>query len=274
MKPCFNTITAGRHRQLEEIILSSGEVGFDALEIDQNHITESLKRISMTELKTRIADAGLTTASIMAFDLAPLDEAGPGIARIKKGAEFAHELGAPLLLVYCATCVPNGMSIDEALRRAADRTAQYADIANPIAIGLEPIGRTTLMGGPAAALETATRSGRANVGIVIDTFHFHRSQVSQAELRAIPTEKLLLVHVNDAENLPIEKLRDEHRLHVGFGVLALGETFRSLQEIGYNGFLSIEIFRKEYWNQPVSKVVSEAKLSLDATLAKAKSPKG
>jgi 2-keto-myo-inositol isomerase len=128
------------------------------------------------------------------------------------------------------------------------------------------------MGGPAAALETATRSGRANVGIVMDTFHFHLSQIPQAELRSIPKERLLLVHVNDAENLPIEELRDKHRLHVGFGVLALDETFRSLQEIGYNGFLSIEIFREEYWNEPVSKVVSEAKLSLDATLAKAKSP--
>jgi 2-keto-myo-inositol isomerase len=274
MKSCFNTITAGRHRPLEEIIRWSGQAGFAALEIDQNHITESLTRISMHELKTRIGDAGLKTASIMAFDLAPLDEAGPGIAKIKEGTEFARELGAPILLVYCAINIPKEMSMDEALNRAAERTAEYAKVANPIAIGLEPIGRTTLMGGPAAALETAARSRQANVGIVMDTFHFYLSQIPDAELRAIPREKLLLVHVNDAENLPVEKLRDGHRLHVGLGVLPLVDTFRTLKEIGYDGFLSIELFREEYWDQPVEQIVLEAKRSLDAVLAKAGLPPG
>jgi 2-keto-myo-inositol isomerase len=269
MKSCFNTITAGRHRPLEEIIRWSGKAGFAALELDQNHIAESLTRISMDELKTRIADAGLESASIMAFNLAPLDEPGPGIAKIKEGADFARELGAPILLVYCAANVPREIPMDEALNRAAERTAQYAKIANPIAIGLEPIGRTTLMGGPAVALEIAARSRQANVGIVMDTFHFYLSQIPDAELRAIPREKLLLVHVNDAENLPVEKLRDGHRLHLGLGVLPLVETFRTLQEIGYDGFLSIELFREEYWNQPVEQVVLEAKRSLDAVLGKA-----
>ncbi len=274
MKSCFNTITAGRHRRLEEIIRWSGQVGFAALEIDQNHITDFLTRFSMDDLKSQIADAGLETASIMAFNLAPLDDAGPGIAKIKEGTEFARELGAPILLVYCATNIPKEMPVDEARNRAAERTAEYAKIANPIEIGLEPIGRTTLMGGPAAALESAARSRQANVGIVMDTFHFHLSQIPDAEVRAIPREKLLLVHVNDAENIPVKKLCDGHRLHVGLGVLPLVETFRTLKEIGYEGFLSIELFREEYWNQPVKQVVVEAKRSLDAVLAKAGLPPG
>ncbi len=274
MKSCFNTITAGRHRSLEEIIRWSGQAGFTGLEIDQNHIAESLTRISIGELAARIADAGLATASIMAFNLAPLEEVAPGIARVREGAELARALGAPILLVYCATNIPKEMSADEALNRAAERTANYAEVANPIAIGLEPIGRTTLMGGPAAALKVAARSGQSNVGIVMDTFHFHLSQIPDVEVRAIPREKLLLVHVNDAEDLPVEKLRDGHRLHVGQGVLPLVETFRTLNEIGYDGYLSIELFREEYWNQPVGQVVFEAKRSLDAVLTKAGLPPG
>ena len=272
MKSCFNTITAGRHRPLEEIIRCSGEAGFAALEIDQIHIAECLTRIPLNELKKRIADAGLEVTSIMAFNLAPFDEAGPWISKIREGTEFARALGAPILLVFCATNIPNGMSTNEAINRAAQRTAEYAEMANPIAIGLEPIGRTTLMGGPTAALETAARSGKANVGIVMDTFHFYLSQIPDGEVRAIPREKLLLVHVNDAEDLPIEKLRDAHRLHVGRGVLPLLQTFQALNQIGYNGPLSIEIFREEYWNQPVEQVVLEAKQSLDSTLTKAGIP--
>jgi len=269
MKTCFNTITAGRDKPLEEIIRQSAQVGFDGLEIDQNHIADCLKRMPISELRSRLEEAGLQAVSIMAFNLAPFDDPAPGIAKIKEGVEYAHHLGAPLLLVFCAADIPKGMSSGEAVERAAGRAAAYAEITNPLEIGLEPIGRTTLMGGPAAALNIAARSRKPNVGIVMDTFHFYRSQVPDEEVRAIPREKLLLVHINDAEDLPVEQLRDAHRLHVGQGVLPLLVTLETLNAIGYHGFLSIEIFREEYWRKPVEQVVREAKSSLDSVLRKA-----
>ena len=179
MKTCFNTITAGRNKPLEEIIRQSAQVGFDGLEIDQNHIADCLKRMTTSELRSRLEEAGLQAVSIMAFNLAPFDDPAPGIAKIKEGVEYAHHLGAPLLLVFCAADIPKGMSSGEAFERAAERAAAYAEIANPLEIGLEPIGRTTLMGGPAAALNIAARSRKPNVGIVMDTFHFYRSQVPE-----------------------------------------------------------------------------------------------
>jgi 2-keto-myo-inositol isomerase len=269
MKTCFNTITAGRDKPLEEIIRRAGQVGFDGLELAQGHIADCLNRMPINELRSRLEEAGLQAASIMAFNLAPFDDPGPGIAKIKEGTQYAHDLGAPLLLVFCAADIPKGMSADEALERAAERVADYAEVAYPVAIGLEPIGRTTLMGGPAAALDIAARSGKSNVGMVMDTFHFYRSQVPEGEVRAIPPEKLLLVHINDAEDLPVEQLRDAHRLHVGRGVLPLPGTLAILNGIGYNGFLSVEIFREEYWRQPVEQVIHEAKSSLDMVLSKA-----
>jgi 2-keto-myo-inositol isomerase len=269
MKTCFNTITAGRDKPLEAIIRRAGQVGFDGLEIDQNHIANCLKRVPINELRSRLEEAGLQAVSIMAFNLAPFDDPRPGIAKIKEGAQYAHDLGAPLLLVFCAADIPKGMSSDQALERAAERAAGYAEVAYPVAIGLEPIGRTTLMGGPAAALDIAARSRKSNVGMVMDTFHFYRSQVPEDEVRAIPPEKLLLVHINDAEDLPVEQLRDSHRLHVGRGVLPLLGTLETLNGIGYNGFLSVEIFREEYWRQPVEQVIHEAKSSLDTVLSKA-----
>lgn len=70
MKTCFNTITAGRDKPLEEIIWRSGQVGFDGLEIDQNHIADCLKRVTINELRGRLEEAGLQAPSIMAFNLA------------------------------------------------------------------------------------------------------------------------------------------------------------------------------------------------------------
>ncbi|MBV8102612.1 MAG: hypothetical protein JOZ31_26020 [Verrucomicrobia bacterium] len=71
----------------------------------------------------------------------------------------------------------------------------------------------------------------------------------------------------DAEDLPVEKLTDANRVHLGLGVLPLAQYFGVLAAKKYSGFLSIEIFRPEYWQQPVIQVVNDAKTSCEKLLA-------
>ena len=123
------------------------------------------------------------------------------------------------------------------------------------------------MGGPGEALEIARLSGRDNVGIMMDTFHYYRSEVPVSDIEAIPLEKLLIVHVNDSEARPIEALNDSHRLYPGKGCLPLKGYFAALSRIGYAGHLSIEIFREEYRKQPIDMIAHEAKQGLEGVLA-------
>jgi 2-keto-myo-inositol isomerase len=266
MKPCFNTITAGKDKPLEEIIDACKAVGFAGIEIDLSHAEAASDRTSLTEIRKRLTDANVDLASLMAFDLAPLAEDGKAVDRFKRGVDVAHELGAPLLLVYCATNVPNGMSPDQAGTKASKRAAEYAALAGDIIIGLEPIGRTTLMGRPEDGVAIAKEVHAPNVGVVLDTFHLHLAGVT--DIRTFPVEALSLFHVNDSEDLPIEQLKDSNRIHVGQGILPLETYLSTLAEKGYDGFLSVEIFRPEYWRQPVTQVVQEAKQSLDLLLRK------
>jgi 2-keto-myo-inositol isomerase len=266
MNSCFNTITAGRTKPLEDIIDACGAARFAGIEIDLDHLDAATSRISLREIRNRLADVNLEPASVMAFDLAPLTEDLVAIDRFKRGVEAAHSLGSPLLLVYCATNIPAGMKPDEARARASRRAKRYAELAGTLDIGLEPIGRTTLMGRPEEGFSIAQGAAIPNVGVVMDTFHFYRAGVT--DLRAYPVDEFLMVHVNDAEDLPIEQLKDANRLHVGRGILPLESYLRTLAEQKYDGFLSIEIFRPEYWEQPVTQVVNEAKESLDRLLEK------
>ena len=133
-------------------------------------------------------------------------------------------------------------------------------------IALEPIGRSELMGGPTSALKIAELSGSPTVGIMMDTFHYYLSQVPDAEILAIPREKLFIVHVNDSEDRPIAELKDAHRVHVGDGILPLKHDLELIKRVGYDSYLSIEIFNEGYWKQPVDKVVADAKASLDRWL--------
>jgi 2-keto-myo-inositol isomerase len=265
MKPCFNTITAGRDKPLEEIIAACGAAGFAGIEIDLNHLDSASGRSSLPEIKTRLADSNLQPASIMAFDLAPLAETNTATERFKRGVEAAGQLGAPLLLVYCATNIPPGVDREKAAQKAVERIREYAALANSLKIGLEPIGRTTLMGRPEDALEFATLATAPNVELVMDTFHFYKAGVT--DITPYPLGDLQMVHVNDAEDLPVEKLTDANRLHLGLGILPLRQYLAVLAAKKYSGFLSIEIFRPEYWQQPVSQVVKDAKNSYDKLFA-------
>jgi 2-keto-myo-inositol isomerase len=268
MKTCFNTITAGLDRQLEDILDACGAVGFDGVELDLRHIEPALERMSLDDLKGRLVSLKLAPVSVMAFSLAPFEPGTEAYDRYRRGGEVAKALGAPMLLTYCAEVIPEGMDKKAALDAAAIHAARLADAVAPVAVTLEPIGRTALMGGPREALEIAKRSGRGNVGVMLDTFHYHRSAVSDADILAIPRDKLLIVHVNDSEDRPVEELRDGHRLHVGHGILPLDRYMRLLKQIGYDGYLSVEIFREEYWAQPVDQVVRDTKIALDAWIAR------
>jgi 2-keto-myo-inositol isomerase len=265
MKPCFNTITAGREKPLEEIMAACGAARFSGIEIDLNHLDAAVERTSWNEIKRQLEDSQLQPASIMAFDLAPLADNHTASDRFERGVEAAEQLGAPILLVYCATNIPAGMDPEKAREKAIDRTKQYAQLAGSLKIGLEPIGRTTLMGRPEDALQIAAAAGVPNVEIVMDTFHFYRAGVT--DITPYPLNEFQMVHVNDAEDLPVEKLTDANRLHLGLGILPLQLYLRALAAKKYSGFLSIEIFRPDYWKQPVTQVVNDAKTSYDKLLA-------
>ena len=141
------------------------------------------------------------------------------------------------MLVYCATNIPAGMEPEKAREKAISRTQAYAQIARALKVGLEPIGRTTLMGRPEDALQIAAAAGASNVGIVMDTFHFYRAGVT--DITPYPLNDFLMVHVNDAEDLPVEKLTDANRVHLGLGILPLAQYRDALAAKNYSGFLSI-----------------------------------
>lgn len=103
----------------------------------------------------------------------------------------------------------------------------------------------------------------------MDTFHYYKSSVPLDEIRRLPREQLLIVHVNDCINLPREQLNDSHRVYPGHGVIPLVEEFRILKnEVGYKGFLSIEIFNRDYWADSPENVIHNAKSALDTVLVK------
>lgn len=90
----------------------------------------------------------------------------------------------------------------------------------------------------------------ANGGLLVDSFHFFKGGSRIQDLRKVPTEKIFLVHLNDApeSGTDIKDMCMNHRLFPGDGMgsFPLKEFLDELIiEKKYAGWLVLEVLRKE-----------------------------
>jgi 2-keto-myo-inositol isomerase len=146
---------------------------------------------------------------------------------------------------------------------------ELADISEPrgVSLAFEFLGQTDCS---VQTLDLAKRIvervDRPGVGLVIDTFHFYAGGSTFEAIETLDPSKLFIFHINDAEDLPKEKLTDAHRLYPGMGILPIAEIKKRFDKIGYNKMVSIEIFRPEYWEQDPFEVAKTARSATEEVL--------
>ena len=267
-KTCINGATTMPY-PLEEDIRSAGRAGFQQVEIWSGKLDAYLKDHSVQDLKRLLAEAKVTPASICPYSLIMFGDVDGGLQAVARAAQVAAQIGCPVLLV-CPDSPPPGMTADEAFRKAGREARRYAEAAARygVKVAIEPLGMHPFIPGPKEALRLIREANHPSLGLMMDTFHYYKSGVTLDDIRAVPVEKLFIVHVNDCEDRPRAELNDGHRLYLGKGVIPLVDILRVLKAKGYRGALSVEIFRQEYWSRPADEISKEAKKSLDETLAK------
>ena len=99
---------------------------------------------------------------------------------------------------------------------------------------------------------------RSNVGITVDTFHFHEMCSKLEDLKAADGNKIFAYHLNDCEDLPFGSCGDDKRLWPGEGVVDHEGIASALKEIGFDGVCTIEEFRPEYYEMSHDENVKKA----------------
>ena len=267
MISCINGATTMPYT-LEQDLEAAALAGFEAVEIWSGKLNAYLETHTVDDLKDLLARCQLKVASLCPYSLVGFSDNRGHIISIREASEIAEAIECPILLV-CADEPPEGVELDEAYDAMANVASTYADWAEDhgVKIAIEPLGRHPFIPGPNEALEIIERADHDALGLMLDTFHYYKSDVSMEDIRNIPLEHLLIVHVNDCEDLPREELTDGHRLHMGSGILPLETVLGILKDKGYEGALSVEIFREEYWKQVPEAISRDAKAALDKTLA-------
>jgi 2-keto-myo-inositol isomerase len=109
--------------------------------------------------------------------------------------------------------------------------------------------------------------GMSNVGISLDFFHFYAMNSNIHHLEDAEINKIFLVHINDADYYPPGSLRDqEDRVFPGDGAIPIKKYMNILREKEYQGLVSIELFRGEYYHWDIETFVKTAKMKAGAYL--------
>lgn len=202
-----------------ELIRIAGRTGYDFVGLrliplglpDEVAYAPHEDAVMLRDIKAAIDDTGV---QVLDVELARIIEA-PAPDSYLPALETAAELGARHVLASVWM---------RDRQQVIERFARLCEVAKPLGltVNLEFVSSTewnTLEG----ALDVVTSCGRDNVGIMIDTLHFHRSRIPLEQLDRVPASWANFAHVcDDRPDVPatIEEARRtmrEERLYPGEG---------------------------------------------------------
>jgi 2-keto-myo-inositol isomerase len=240
-------------------IQAASKAGYDLIEIWAKKMESYLSQHSLSDLKGLMKQANLSPLAINSVEFitfnAPWEKTNT-MNLIQRYVELAEGLGCPYI-VLVPSPRPRGVSDKKAHEESVRVLTEIADgfKDHPVKFAFEFLGFEWCS---VSTLEQDFRIVKAvnrdNVGLILDTFHFYAGGSSLGSIKKVDPRKIFVLHVNDAEKLHRAKLQDANRLYPGEGVIPLNQIMAGLKEIGYDGPVSLEMFRPEYWTRPAEEV--------------------
>jgi sugar phosphate isomerase/epimerase len=247
-------------RTLEDRVAAAKTGGFEAVEIDVKEVAD--------RLETDGTDAVLQV-------LGDIEPAGWGLPTDWRSSEekFRADLLELPRLAGAAAAIgchrtftwimpgSNDLPLEDNLRFHVDRFTSVAAILEGAGcrLGLEYIGPKTLrdqfkhpfLFTAEGMLNMAQEIG-PNVGLLLDAWHWYTSGETADQLRQLSESDIVYVHVNDAPaGIDRDEQVDNTRALPGeTGVIPIKDFLQALRDIGYDGPVVPEPFKKELADLP------------------------
>lgn len=257
----LNTATIrGQKLSLPEEVEIAAKAGYQAIE---PWVEEIARYVSTggkaADLKKRIADFGLAVPSAIGFaDWINDDDnrRAAGLEQWKRNAELVATIGG----VRMAAPPVGAYNVELDLRRVADRYRKLLELSVPLGIApeLEMWGGSKTLSRMSQIAYVLVEVGHPLACGLLDVFHIFKGGSSFAGIRVFNGAALHVLHMNDyPAGLSRDKATDAERVYPGNGAAPLATLVRDLAAIRYHGYLSLELFNREYWKQDALTVARE-----------------
>lgn len=246
---------------LQEAIAAAQQGGFEGVEFNAREVADLVDQHGAAYVKGLFADANLKPAGWgVGIDWRNDKKWQQGLAELPRLAAAAAAIGCPRAL---SGVMPgsNDYPFEENYRLHVERFSPIASILadNGCWLGLEFISPKTLrdtlrypfLYKMSEVLDLGAKMG-SNVGVLLDIWHWYTSYGTLEEIRALRPEQVVYVHVNDAPaGIDVDAQMDLVRdLPGATGVLDIVGFLHALRDIGYDGPVTPEPFKKELADLP------------------------
>ncbi len=262
---CLNTSTIrGAGLPIDRELEIAAEAGYQAVE----PWIEELERYAggggtLVELRRRIDDLGLRIAGAVGFAEWIVDDEtrrASGLERMKRDMNLVAEIGGRFIAAPPIGAHQPDQAKPE-LGRIAERYCGILELG--VRTGVTPIlelwGFSQTLSRLSEVAYVATATAHPQACLLLDSYHLYKGGSGFGGLRLLNGAALPVFHINDYPDAPPRaQIDDGHRVYPGDGVAPLDDLMRTLDAIGFCGFLSVELFNRDYWQQPAPEVARRA----------------
>ncbi len=168
----------------------------------------------------------------------------------KRRLEQAAAVGA----IHSIAGPPRG-KVDDGL--ASQRYGELLELG--LSMGVQPameyLGFAEDVNSMADALRIVEGCGHAEGTIVLDPFHDFRGGAGCEDIARLTASQIAVCHFNDAPAAPpAAEQQDPDRVLPGDGIIDLRRFVTLLDKIGYDRWVSLELFRSDLWERDAEEV--------------------
>lgn len=262
---CLNTSTIrGAALPIDRELAIAAEAGYQAVEPWIEEIEQFVSRGgTLRELRRRFEDLGIRVAGAVGFaEWIVEDEQrrASGLQRMERDMNLVAEIGGRYIAAPPIGAHEPGQP-RPSLARVADRYAAILELGRRTGVTpiLELWGASQTLSRLSEVVYVATETADLGACLLLDSYHLYKGGSGFGGLRMLQGNTMPVLHINDYPAEPArERIDDSDRVYPGDGVAPLGELMRTLDAIGFRGFLSVELFHPGYWRQPPREVARRA----------------
>ncbi len=286
---CLNTSTVrlpeggwGKPRPLAELIDIAVKAGYSAIEPWVSELDAHTKGGgSLKDAGKKIADAGLVVPDAIGFAEWIVDDPDrrkKGLEQAKRDMDLVRQVGGTRLAAPPVGATGGGSARDKPgtsapvadLFAVADRYRALLDLGKTM--GITPVvemwGHSKTLKRLGEAVLVAAECGSPDGCVLPDVYHLFKGGSDFAGLHLLGGRSVAIFHVND---IPAGKDRativDADRVFPGDGVAPWKDIVAALRGMGYAGFLSLELFNRDYWKRDPLEVAKTGLAKLKAVVA-------
>lgn len=245
-----STLSPFKLSVIEQLKVAAG-AGYDGIELWIKDIENYLQGGgTVKQLKRYVADTGISIVNAITFFIwSDVDDIirKEGLRQAEREMSILGELGCPAV-----AAPPSGNVKEVSLETMAVHFAELTKLARRI--GVEPYlefwGRAKKLSKLSEAVYVSMESGIPDAKILLDPFHMYIGGSCVEDLNYINRQHIGIVHVNDYPESPDkDQITDQDRVFPGEGIAPSKKIAGFLNQIGYSGYVSLELFIESYGNQ-------------------------